>query len=509
MFATGNHDMEPLYGNTEYLGGSPTHGYGGHAKRLDLPKNGPKGCPSVYSFVYGNVGVISVDANDLSYEIQTNTGYSDGAQLRWLDDTLKEWRTNPHVAPTIDFVVAFFHHCAFSTTANHASDGGLRGALDPLFTKYQVDLVVQGHNHLFERTDPIRHGKPTRPAPDGVDDPPGARRRDLHLRGLRWAPALPVPAGSRRERTPAARGDAERGRRPCPRASATAATGRRAAPTRRRTTPRTSLNSYVWSKDGTAVNSSGYPQGTKVPEVVDLVAGALRQLRLHRRGRRPRARRTAHHLHDPHAGRRAAGHERGVHRDRPDHAAAHRGGEPHPARAPARSLTDAPVAGRHGAPMSRDTAATRHSCRVQTVSLSWQHSGELAAVLAAAGGAMALAKDRRVRAVGAFVRETAVIAVLYGLWQLAGELSVDRHPDALTRARWIERVEHDVLLPTEASVQHLVIGHPLVVQGINLYYAAMHFPMMFVFLIWLFVRHRDRYRPVRTVLAPGRRCAAC
>ena len=138
---------------------------------------------------------------------------------------------------------------------------------------------------------------------------------------------------------------------------------------------------------------------------------------------------------------------------------------------------------------------------MQTVSLSWQHSGELAAVLAAAGGAMALAKDRRVRAVGAFVRETAVIAVLYGLWQLAGELSVAGTSDALTRARWIERVEHDALLPTEASIQHLVIGHPLVVQGINLYYAAMHFPMMFVFLIWLFVRHRDRYRPVRTVLA--------
>ncbi len=28
------------------------------------------------------------------------------------------------------------------------------------------------------------------------------------------------------------------------------------------------LNSYVWSKDGTAVNASGYPQGTKVREVV-------------------------------------------------------------------------------------------------------------------------------------------------------------------------------------------------------------------------------------------------
>ena len=50
-------------------------------------------------------------------------------------------------------------------------------------------------------------------------------------------------------------------------------------------------------------------------------------------------------------------------------------------------------------------------------------------------------------------------------------------------------------------MQHLILGHPLLVQGANLYYASMHFTMMFVFLIWLFVRHRDRYRPVRSVLA--------
>ncbi len=29
----------------------------------------------------------------------------------------------------------------------------------------------------------------------------------------------------------------------------------------------------------------------------------------------------------------------------------------------------------------------------------------------------------------------------------------------------------------------------------------MHFTMMFVFLIWLFWRYRDRYRPVRTTMA--------
>jgi len=155
LFATGNHDMEPLHGSS--------HGYAGHAARLDLPRNGPSGCPSVYSFTYANVGVVSLDANDLSHEIRTNTGYSGGAQVRWLEETLRAWRRDP----AIDFVVAFFHHCAYSTTAQHASDGGVRDALDALFTRWQVDLAVQGHNHVMERTDPIRAGRPTRAAPDG------------------------------------------------------------------------------------------------------------------------------------------------------------------------------------------------------------------------------------------------------------------------------------------------------------------------------------------------------
>jgi hypothetical protein len=154
MFTTGNHDMEALYG---------AHGYGGHAARLDLPANGPPGCPSVYRFTHANVGVVALDANELSAEIRTNRGYSGGAQVRWLEDTLRTWRADP----AIDFVVAFFHHCAYSTTREHASDGGVRDAVDPLFSRYQVDLAIQGHNHVMERTDPIRDGRATRAAPDG------------------------------------------------------------------------------------------------------------------------------------------------------------------------------------------------------------------------------------------------------------------------------------------------------------------------------------------------------
>jgi hypothetical protein len=161
MFATGNHDMEALYDNNTASGGA-SHGYAGHAARLDLPANGPSRCPSVYSMVYGNVAVISLDANDLSEEIPTNAGYSSGQQLSWLTDTLTKFRADP----AVNFIVAFFHHCAFATSSTHGSDGGVRAALAPLFDRFSVDLVVQGHNHQYERTNPIRNGRSTMQAPD-------------------------------------------------------------------------------------------------------------------------------------------------------------------------------------------------------------------------------------------------------------------------------------------------------------------------------------------------------
>ncbi len=267
MFATGNHDMEALYSDTNYVGDSHTHGYAGHLKRLDLPGNGPKTCPSVYSFVYANVAVISVDANDLSAEIQTNTGYSGGAQAQWLEKTLKRWRSEPGVCEGIDFVVVFFHHCAYSTTNNHGSDGGLRHTLDPLFTKYQVDLVVQGHNHILERTDPIKHGQPTRKAPDGSTIDPaedgvtylcvGSGGRPRYA--FRPAPsdAAPPPAGV----TPTGpqllpEGQRYRGYQP--------AGGKNSGENNTENV----VNSYVWSFDGTTT-TGGYPSGTKVPEEIE------------------------------------------------------------------------------------------------------------------------------------------------------------------------------------------------------------------------------------------------
>jgi len=138
---------------------------------------------------------------------------------------------------------------------------------------------------------------------------------------------------------------------------------------------------------------------------------------------------------------------------------------------------------------------------MQTVALSWQHSLEVAAALAAVGAVGALASHAKVRAVAAFLRECATIGLLYGLWQLAGHLSLHDSGDAYARARWWYDLQRTLHLPGQRATQDLILDHKIIVQGANLYYATMHFTMMFVFLLWLFWRHRDRYRPVRQVMA--------
>jgi len=164
MVATGNHDTElfssSVAADAVTVGNYEPLGYGGLKKRMDLPSTGPSQCPSVYSFTYGNVGIVSLDANELSWEIQGLLGYSHGAQVRWLQERLAAWRRDPR----IDFIVAFFHECAFSTCNGHSSDGGVRSALAPLFSRYQVDLVVQGHNHVYERTNPLIYDAKTNSA---------------------------------------------------------------------------------------------------------------------------------------------------------------------------------------------------------------------------------------------------------------------------------------------------------------------------------------------------------
>ena len=146
----GNHEMEPWY--------SPD-GYGGFFDRFAQPVEGQ----SYYSFTYGNVAYLALDANDVTYEFPANHNYSGGKQTAWLTRQLAAYRADRN----IDFIVAYFHECAYCTATAHASDGGVRAAWTPIFDEYSVDLVINGHNHVYERNDPLRGGKVGATAPIG------------------------------------------------------------------------------------------------------------------------------------------------------------------------------------------------------------------------------------------------------------------------------------------------------------------------------------------------------
>jgi PAP2 superfamily len=106
----------------------------------------------------------------------------------------------------------------------------------------------------------------------------------------------------------------------------------------------------------------------------------------------------------------------------------------------------------------------------------------------------------RLAAAGGFAREAALVLGLFALWQLAASLSVLGPDDALNRARWLWHAERLVHLPSEAALQRLILPHPLLVQVFDLYYDVLHFPVMIACLIWLFVRHRERYGQFRISL---------
>jgi len=152
----GNHEMEPLN----------NFGYAGFLTRFPqaYAPQAVTGSPVLKSFTYGNVAVIQLDGNDLSAELSDNNGYTDGQQTAWLAQELARYRAP---GSGIDFIVVGFHNCVFSSNTTHGSDGGIRLVWQPLFDQYEVDLVVSGHVHAYERSYPLRGGEVTTVVPSG------------------------------------------------------------------------------------------------------------------------------------------------------------------------------------------------------------------------------------------------------------------------------------------------------------------------------------------------------
>lgn len=155
--------------NTPFWTTPGNHDYGEHTEGRDvpyfsvfnMPQQGeaggvPSGSKAYFSADYGNVHIVSLD----SYGIQT-----DGLRLydpasQQVDWLRRDLTANRASARHPSWTIVFFHHPPY-TKGNHDSDTeellvNIREKFLPVLEEFDVDLVLSGHSHVYERTHPIR-----------------------------------------------------------------------------------------------------------------------------------------------------------------------------------------------------------------------------------------------------------------------------------------------------------------------------------------------------------------
>jgi hypothetical protein len=88
-----------------------------------------------YTYVRGNVRFLALD-----------TTLMDQKQLAWTDAILRDARE--------DWKICYFHHPLYSNAARHGSSEDIRVLLEPIFLRHGVNVVFQGHDHVYERLTP-------------------------------------------------------------------------------------------------------------------------------------------------------------------------------------------------------------------------------------------------------------------------------------------------------------------------------------------------------------------
>lgn len=104
-----------------------------------------------YSFDYGNVHFIALDVNDDNVE-------QEGEQVYWYEAGTEQynWLVNDlETHQSAEFTFVFFHQPPYSSKRHALTDGyapTMRSNLCPLFERYGVDVVFNGHDHGYERS---------------------------------------------------------------------------------------------------------------------------------------------------------------------------------------------------------------------------------------------------------------------------------------------------------------------------------------------------------------------
>lgn len=102
-----------------------------------------------YSFDFGNVHflVMATAKNEV-------VPYLNGSeQYNFVKKDLKQAHRNP----SIDWIIVNTFRPLYSSNTTHPGLDKLQDIYHPLFEKYGVDIVLQGHNHNYQRTYPLAY----------------------------------------------------------------------------------------------------------------------------------------------------------------------------------------------------------------------------------------------------------------------------------------------------------------------------------------------------------------
>jgi hypothetical protein len=118
-----------------------------------LPENGPEGLiETAYYIDYQNNRFIFLNSEEADNSIKAMN-----RQAEWFEDVVKN---NPN-----RWTVVVHHHPVYSTKQGRSNDRWRR-KMEPLYKKYNVDIVLQGHDHSYGRGLNMPTGE-SRKSPDG------------------------------------------------------------------------------------------------------------------------------------------------------------------------------------------------------------------------------------------------------------------------------------------------------------------------------------------------------
>jgi hypothetical protein len=135
MHTLGGHDVQGgtyYYWNDFYTDAYPN-------TNSSIPGNNGR----VYSFDYGNAHFVCLSSYQVNLVQQKN----------WLIADLTAAKTRPNIKWIFTFM-----HAPMYTNSGHSNREDEIAAWGPVFDEYGVDIVFASHNHLYERSYPIKAG---------------------------------------------------------------------------------------------------------------------------------------------------------------------------------------------------------------------------------------------------------------------------------------------------------------------------------------------------------------